>query len=160
ETSITYLTAQTKAGARVIQIFASWGGALNKADYKYYLAPGMKRTISAVKAQNVPEIIFGVGDSHLATEWDKLGSDVLALDWRMSIAEVRELGITKALQVNLDPAILLSDLSIIEERAKKIVEEGNRTGHIFNLGHGVFPEVSPDVLKRLTELVHTHSKGL
>lgn len=160
ETSITYLTAQIKAGASVIQIFDSWGGALNKADYNYYLAPGMKRIISAVKAQNVPVIIFGVGASHLATEWDKLGSDVLGLDWRMSITEARDLGITRALQGNLDPALLLSDWSIIEERAKKIVEEGNRTGHIFNLGHGVFPEVSPDVLKRLTELVHTHSKGL
>ncbi len=157
--SIVYLKAQVESGAKIIQIFDSWAGALDKRDYEYYLGNSMRRIISETKKLGVPVILFGIGASHLLKEWDTLGSDVLGLDWRTSIKEARDMGITKALQGNLDPALLLSDWKIIERRAKEILDQGQNKGHIFNLGHGVFPDVKPETLKRLTEFVHTYSKG-
>ena len=158
--SIIYLKAQVDAGAKMIQIFDSWAGALNKEDYEYYLGNSMRRLISETKKLGVPVTIFGIGASHLLKEWDTLGSDVIGLDWRTSIKEAREMGINKSLQGNLDPAILLAEWDVIEKYASQILDQGQNKGHIFNLGHGVFPEVNPDTLKRLTEFVHNYSKGL
>lgn len=158
--TIRYLDAQVDSGASIIQIFDSWGGALNKADYHHYLSPSINKIVKAVKQRGVPVIIFGIGASHLVTEWNTLDVDVIGLDWRMSIDEARAAGVKKALQGNLDPALLLSDWDIIQQYAEEIVRQGNRTGHIFNLGHGVFPEVEPDTLKKLTEFVHNYSKGM
>lgn len=160
EMSITYLDAQIESGASVIQIFDSWGGAMSKSVYAENLSPYMNRIAAHVRSKGVPVIVFGIGASHLIPEWNTLDVDVIGLDWRTSINEAREMGVKKALQGNLEPALLLTDWEIIEAKAKEIVTQGNRTGHIFNLGHGVFPEVNPDTLKRLTELVHTYSKGL
>ncbi|MDK6863545.1 uroporphyrinogen decarboxylase [Nosocomiicoccus ampullae] len=158
--SIIYLKAQVDAGAKMIQIFDSWAGALNKEDYEYYLGNSMRRLISETKKLGVPVTIFGIGANHLLKEWDTLGSDVIGLDWRTSIKEAREMGINKSLQGNLDPAILLAEWDVIEKYASQILDQGQNKGHIFNLGHGVFPEVNPDTLKRLTEFVHNYSKGL
>jgi uroporphyrinogen decarboxylase len=160
EMSITYLDAQIESGASVIQIFDSWGGAMSKSVYAENLSPYMNRIAAHVRSKGVPVIVFGIGASHLIPEWNTLDVDVIGLDWRTSINEAREMGVKKALQGNLEPALLLTDWEIIEAKAKEIVSQGNRTGHIFNLGHGVFPEVNPDTLKRLTEFVHTYSKGL
>ena len=92
-------------------------------------------------------------------EWNDLPVDVIGLDWRTSIVEARELGVTKVLQGNLDPTILLADWEIIEERTKAILDQGMADGkHVFNLGHGVTPDVEPATLKRLTDLVHTYSR--
>ena len=159
EMSIRYLGAQVDSGAKLIQIFDSWGGALSKEDYAYYLSPSMDRIIRAVQEKGVPVIVFGIGASHLIPEWNKLSMDVMGLDWRTSINEAREMGVKKALQGNLDPALLLADWSVIEARAKDILDQGNNEGHIFNLGHGVFPAIEPDTLKRLTAFVHEYSKG-
>lgn len=102
--------------------------------------------------------MHGVGASHLALEWNDLPLDVVGLDWRLSIKEAREKGITKAIQGNLDPAILLAPWNVIEARAKEILDQGiKQDGFIFNLGHGVFPEVDPAVLKRLTSFIHEYS---
>ncbi len=160
EMSITYLNAQVDSGAGIIQIFDSWGGALSSHVYRENISPYINRIVNHVKSKGVPVIIFGIGASHLVPEWNTLDVDVIGLDWRMSIDEARQSGVTKALQGNLEPALLLTEWDIIETKAKEIVTQGNRTGHIFNLGHGVFPEVNPDTLKRLTELVHNYSKGL
>ncbi|MCT2535584.1 uroporphyrinogen decarboxylase [Aquibacillus koreensis] len=157
---ITYVKAQVNAGAQAIQIFDSWVGTLNVPDYRMFIKPVMDRIFTELKQEvDVPLIMFGVGARHLIMEWNDLPVDVLGLDWRMSITEARELGITKTLQGNLDPAILLSDWSVIEERAKAILDEGmNQPGHVFNLGHGVTPEINPETLKRLTSFVHYYSK--
>ncbi|SDJ43587.1 uroporphyrinogen decarboxylase [Salimicrobium halophilum] len=156
---ITYVKSQIKAGARAIQIFDSWGGALHAPDYRKYIKPSMDRIFRELRNENVPLILFGVGARHLITEWDDLPIDVLGLDWRTSIKEARDLGVKKPLQGNLDPAVLLSDWEVIEERAKAIIDEGKQYGpHIFNLGHGVTPEIEPETLKKLTTLIHTYSK--
>ncbi|WP_342526069.1 uroporphyrinogen decarboxylase [Chryseomicrobium sp. FSL W7-1435] len=155
------IKAQVQAGASAIQIFDSWVGALNVADYRLYIKPVMTRIFTELRETGVPLITFGVGASHLANEWHDLPVDVVGLDWRLSIEEARQRGIHKTVQGNLDPSYLLGSWEEIEKRAKQIVEQGvAHPGHIFNLGHGVFPEVDPDVLKRLTDLVHSYSREL
>lgn len=156
--TIIYIKSQIKAGAKAIQIFDSWVGALNVQDYRYFIKPTMERIFSSLKEDNVPLIMFGVGASHLALEWNDLPLDVVGLDWRLPIIEARRLGVNKAIQGNLDPAILLAPWDVIEERAKAIIDQGmDKPGYIFNLGHGVFPQVNPETLKKLTAFVHEYS---
>ncbi|MFD1863302.1 uroporphyrinogen decarboxylase [Planococcus chinensis] len=158
DTIIPYVKAQIKAGAKVIQIFDSWVGALNVEDYRIFIKPVMERIFAELRTEGVPLIIFGVGASHLAKEWHDLPVDVVGLDWRLPISEARAMGLTKTLQGNFDPSYLLADWPIIEERVKAILDMGmQQDGYIFNLGHGVFPEVNPDTLKRLTSFVHEYS---
>jgi uroporphyrinogen decarboxylase len=158
--TITYVKSQIAAGAKAIQIFDSWVGALNVADYRQYIKPVMHRIFTELRGEGVPLIMFGVGASHLALEWHDLPLDVVGLDWRLPIMNARELGITKAVQGNLDPAILLAPWEVIEERAKEILDQGmQQDGYIFNLGHGVFPSVKPETLKRLTTFIHEYSKN-
>ncbi|WP_277678512.1 uroporphyrinogen decarboxylase [Gracilibacillus dipsosauri] len=157
--TITYVNAQIQAGAQAIQIFDSWVGALNVADYRTYIKPIMQHIFTELRKNNVPLILFGVGASHLVKEWNDLPVDVLGLDWRLSIREARSLDVTKALQGNLDPAFLLSDWATVEKKVKEIIDEGKQyPSHVFNLGHGVTPEINPDRLKKLTEFIHTYSK--
>ncbi|WP_449539357.1 uroporphyrinogen decarboxylase [Ferdinandcohnia sp. Marseille-Q9671] len=158
--TITYVKSQIAAGAKAIQIFDSWVGALNVADYRHYIKPVMHRIFTELRGEGVPLIMFGVGASHLALEWHDLPLDVVGLDWRLPIINARELGITKAVQGNLDPAILLAPWEVIEARAKEILDQGmQQDGYIFNLGHGVFPSVKPETLKRLTTFIHEYSKN-
>ena len=158
---ITYVKAQIQAGASAIQIFDSWVGTLNVVDYRQFIKPIMKKIFSELKAENIPLIMHGVGASHLALEWNDLPIDVVGLDWRLPIKEAREMGITKTVQGNLDPAVLLAPWDVIEERAKEIIQQGiEQPGFIFNLGHGVFPDVDPAVLKRLTAFIHDYSGEL
>lgn len=158
EMIVTYVKSQIKAGAKAIQIFDSWVGALNVEDYRMYIKPIMNKIFSALKKEEAPFIMFGVGASHLALEWNDLPLDVIGLDWRLPIHEAREWGIQKTIQGNLDPAILLAPWEVIEEKAKIVLDQGmEQNGYIFNLGHGVFPQVNPDVLKRLTAFIHDYS---
>ncbi|HCY7176282.1 TPA: uroporphyrinogen decarboxylase [Staphylococcus aureus] len=160
DVSVKYVTAQVEAGAELIQIFDSWVGALNVEDYRRYIKPHMIRLISEVKEKHdVPVILFGVGASHLINEWNDLPIDVLGLDWRTSINQAQQLGVTKTLQGNLDPSILLAPWNVIEERLKPILDQGMENGkHIFNLGHGVFPEVQPETLRKVSGFVHTYTQ--
>ncbi|WP_182200130.1 uroporphyrinogen decarboxylase [Paraliobacillus salinarum] len=156
--TITYAQAQVRAGAQAIQIFDSWVGALSVSDYRTFIKPVMNRIFTTLQQEGVPLILFGVGASHLIHEWNDLPVDVIGLDWRMSINEARGMGISKTLQGNLDPAILLSDWNTIETRTKSIIDQGKQhPSHVFNLGHGVTPEIMPETLKRLTQLIHSYS---
>ena len=157
---IADISAQVEAGAKAIQIFDSWVGALNVEDYRVFIKPVMTRIFGELRKLNVPLIQFGVGASHLVNEWHDLPIDVVGLDWRLPIREAGARGVTKAVQGNLDPTLLLADWSVLEARAKDIIDQGiaHEGGHIFNLGHGVFPEVDPAVLKRLTTFIHDYSR--
>ncbi|WP_338780890.1 uroporphyrinogen decarboxylase [Metabacillus sp. FJAT-52054] len=158
DTMITYVESQVKAGAKAIQIFDSWVGALNVQDYRTFIKPVMNRIFTSLAPLNVPLIMFGVGASHLAKEWHDLPLDVVGLDWRLPINEARAMGLTKTLQGNLDPAILLAPWHVIEERLKEILDEGMKSdSYVFNLGHGVFPEVQPATLKKVASFVHEYS---
>lgn len=156
---IVDIRAQIAAGAKAVQVFDSWVGALNVADYRQYIKPVMTRIFTVLRGEGVPMILFGVGASHLAKDWHDLPVDVVGLDWRLPIAEAGKMGITKPVQGNLDPTLLLADWSVLEANAKEIIDQGlaHGGGHIFNLGHGVFPEVNPDTLKRLTAFIHEYS---
>lgn len=155
---ITYVKAQINAGVSAIQIFDSWVGTLNVEDYRKYIKPIMNRIFSYLREENVPLIMHGVGARHLALEWNDLPIDVVGLDWRLPIKEAREMGIQKAVQGNLDPSYLLAPWEVIEDKAKQILDQGmEQPGFIFNLGHGVFPEVNPDTLKKLTAFIHEYS---
>lgn len=119
----------------------------------------MTRIFAELQNEEVPLIMFGVGASHLLLEWNDLPLDVIGLDWRTSIKEARELGVTKVLQGNLDPAILLADWDTIEARTKEILDQSMEDGHhVFNLGHGVTPDINPETLRRLSDLIHSYSK--
>ncbi len=156
---ITYVQAQVKAGVSAIQIFDSWVGSLHASDYRVFIKPVMERIFTELRKEKVPLILFGVGARHLLLEWNDLPVDVIGLDWRTSVTEARALGVTKVLQGNLDPAILLADWETIETRTKAILDEGKASGgHVFNLGHGVTPDIKPETLKKLTALIHSYSK--
>ncbi|GIN98476.1 uroporphyrinogen decarboxylase [Siminovitchia terrae] len=156
--TVVYLKAQIQAGASAVQLFDSWVGALSRADYRTFIKPVMEKIFTELKNENVPLIMHGVGASHLALEWNDLPLDVVGLDWRLPIADARKLGVTKAVQGNLDPAVLISSWDVIEERAKEIIDQGiEKPGFVFNLGHGVFPEIKPETLKKLTAFVHEYS---
>src|SRR5699024_3587177 len=120
--------------------------------------PVMSPIFTALQSENVPLILFGIHARHLLLEWNDLDVDVIGLDWRTSIEEARALGVTKDLQGNLDPSILLTDWELIEARTNAIMDQGMNDGnHVFNLGHGVTPDAQPDTLKRLTEFIHSYS---
>ncbi|AHA29008.1 uroporphyrinogen decarboxylase [Exiguobacterium sp. Leaf187] len=156
---IDYIKSQVDAGIQAFQIFDSWVGTTSRKDYVRYIKPTMERIFTELKDTGVPMIMFGVGASHLAEEWHSLPLDVVGLDWRLSIDEARERGLTKPVQGNLDPSYLLAPWDILEAKTKEILDMGmKQPGFIFNLGHGIFPEVDPEVLKRLTAFIHDYSK--
>ena len=143
-----YVTAQVEAGADVIQVFDSWVGALSAADYAEYVEPYSARILAAVDA---PTIHFGTGATEpLLESIVRAGGDVIGVDWRLPLAAVPE---DRAVQGNLDPAVLLAPWEHLERAALDVLAQGAGRSHVFNLGHGVLPQTDPDVLTRLTALV-------
>ena len=151
-----FLRVQASAGASVVQLFDSWVGALPVADYVRFVQPHSAVALAAVADLGVPRIHFGVGTGELLPAMGAAGAEVVGVDFRVSLTEaVARLGPAYAVQGNLDPALLFAPWDVIEARVREIVAEGVAApGHIFNLGHGVLPEVDPDVLTRITALVH------
>jgi uroporphyrinogen decarboxylase len=118
--------------------------------------PHSSRILRAV--HGVPKIHFGVGTAELLPAMREAGADVVGVDWRLPLDEaVRRLGSpAPVVQGNLDPAVLLADLDVVEREVRRVVAEGRAAaGHIVNLGHGVLPNTDPDVLTRVVELVHS-----
>jgi uroporphyrinogen decarboxylase len=157
EITATFLRAQVAAGVDAVQLFDSWAGALSLRDYREYVLPHSARVLRGLADAGVPRIHFGVGTGELLGAMAEAGADVVGVDWRVPLDEAaRRIGGAKAVQGNLDPAVLFADAASIEAEARRIADEGRRApGHVFNLGHGVLPETDPDVLTRLVELVHT-----
>ena len=157
--TIGFLQVQVAAGASAVQLFDSWAGSLSLDDYRSAVLPYSKRIFVALADSGVPRIHFGVNTGELLGVMGEAGADVVGVDWRVPLDEaVSRVEPGKALQGNLDPAILMAPWPVIEQRARQVLERGRTAeGHIFNLGHGVLPQTDPDVLARLTELVHTAS---
>ncbi|MFD0694128.1 uroporphyrinogen decarboxylase [Paenibacillus sp. GCM10027628] len=157
---ITYLRSHIAAGAKAVQVFDSWVGALSPADFQLYVLPTMTRIFKELSDLKEPKIYFpGVSSGELLPYLTHLQADVIGLDWRIPINEGRRrVGERFAVQGNLDPYVLTAPMSIIEKQAKEIIDEGiERPGYIFNLGHGLFPEASLEKLKELTTFIHTYS---
>jgi uroporphyrinogen decarboxylase len=108
----------------------------------------------------VPTVHFGVGTGELLGLLGEAGADVVGVDWRVPLDEAtRRVGAARALQGNLDPALLLADWPVVETEVLRVLAEGRAApGHVFNLGHGVLPETDPTVLTRVVELVHSVSR--
>ena len=154
-----FLRVQVDAGATAVQLFDSWAGAVGPDDYRAAVLPHSKRILAALDGLDVPRIHFGVGTGELLGELGEAGADVVGVDWRVGLDEAaHRVEPGKALQGNLDPAILLAPWPVIEERVNRVLVEGRvAEGHVFNLGHGVLPQTDPDVLARVTDLVHAES---
>jgi uroporphyrinogen decarboxylase len=153
--SAQFLRVQVHSGARVVQLFDSWAGALSAADYRTYVLPHSSAVLSGIADLGVPRIHFGVGTGELLTLMGAAGADVVGVDWRVPLDEAARRVPGKALQGNLDPAVLGAPWPVVEREVRRVVTEGRAaSGHVFNLGHGVPPSADPDVLARVVETVH------
>lgn len=153
--AVTSLRIQIEAGARAVQLFDSWAGALSPADYRRFVLPASRHIFDGVAELGAPRIHFGVGTAALLELMAEAGADVVGIDWRVPLNEARRrLGPHYALQGNLDPAVCLAPWPVVEAEARRVLAEaGPGPGHIFNLGHGVLPQTQPQVLERLAALV-------
>jgi uroporphyrinogen decarboxylase len=152
---ILYLNQQITAGADAIQLFDSWVGCLSASDFRKFVMPYNHEILAAIKTKGVPRIVFGTDTAAILPDFADSECEVVGLDWRIDLSRARQLLPHKALQGNLDPAVLASDWKIVESATHDTLSSlSDRTGYIFNLGHGVWKEANPDILKRLVEYVH------
>ena len=154
-----FLRVQVDAGAAAVQLFDSWVGVLSPDDYLSAVLPHSRRIFDAIAGLGVPRIHFGVGTGELLRLMGEAGADVVGVDWRVGLDEAaRRVEAGKALQGNLDPAVLLAPWPVIEQRVRQVLAQGRvAEGHVFNLGHGVLPQTDPGALTRVTDLVHEAS---
>ncbi len=155
-----YLVAQIDAGAQAIQLFDTWAGILSPADYREFALPYVQRLVQSLADRGVPRIYFALNSAHLLDEVRECGADVIGIDWRTPLTVATErLGPGFALQGNLDPCVLLGPPDEIERRAIQVLEDGAAApGHIFNLGHGILPNVPVEHAQRLVEAVQRYSR--
>jgi uroporphyrinogen decarboxylase len=157
--AIASLLAQIEAGASAIQLFDSWAGALSPDVYEELVMPASAKVFAAIEATGVPRIHFGVGTGELLGLMGEAGADVVGVDWRVPLDVARTRVPGKAVQGNLDPAICLAPWDVVAERTRDVLRRNaGRPGHIFNLGHGVLPELDPGVLAQVVDLVHEEGR--
>ena len=156
-----YLRAQAAAGAQALMLFESWAGLLAPRQFEHFALPAVRRTMAALRSTGVPLIYYVNQGSALMQSVSDLDVDVIGVDWRSPLRQVREiLGAGKAIQGNLDPAALFAPGEELKRHARAVLESaGPAPGHIFNLGHGIWPETSPDAVARLVDYVHEASSG-
>jgi uroporphyrinogen decarboxylase len=153
-----YLLAQVEAGAQAIQLFDSWVGVVSPADWEEFVLPPTAALVKAVRATGVPVIYFPNGATTLLDRVAAVGADVYGIDWRLPLDEARARlargGATNAaVQGNLDPALLLGPPERIRAQAAEVIRQGGRRGHVFNLGHGIYPETPIDSVQALVDAV-------
>lgn len=156
-TSVTelYVQGQVEAGADVIQLFDSWLGLLGSEAYRELVQPYTARIFAALKGRT-RSIHFSTGTVQLLVDIRDADPDMVSVDWRLPLAQAWEIvGPGKGIQGNLDPTMLMAPWDVVKDSAEKILDQaGGRSGHVFNLGHGILPQTDPDQLARLVELVH------
>jgi len=157
--TLAFLRTQIEAGVSAVQLFDSWAGALSEADYREHVLPHSARVLAGLSDAGVPRIHFGVGTAVLLRAMGEAGADVVGVDWRTPLDQATGIvGPERALQGNLDPAILFAGWEVVRREADRVLAQGRAApGHVFNLGHGVMPETDPDVLTRLVAHVHEAS---
>ena len=146
---------QVSQGARAIQVFDSWVGALGPDDYVRYVAPYSRALIERIRSTGVPVIHFGTGAAGFFKELHAAGGDVLGVDSRINIDQAwMDISYRSAVQGNLDPAALLAPLAELKARVLELLKRtGSRPGHIFNLGHGILPETPVESVKAVVQIV-------
>ena len=159
-----HLNAQIEAGVQVVMIFDTWGGMLDTANYEAFSLHYVKKIIAGLKPnanqEKVPVILFTKGGGQWLEMMAQSGSDALGVDWNITLQEARaRVGQQVALQGNLNPSILLSSPEIIRDEVQKVLTSfGPGAGHIFNLGHGITPDVPPEHVAVLVDAVHEFSR--
>ncbi len=156
--SLAALRAQVAAGAKAVQLFDSWAGILDLADYRMFAMPYAAKVLNGLDDLGVPRIHFGVGTGELLGSMGEAGADVVGVDWRLDLRTARlRVGAGRGLQGNFDPVLLQAPWATVEARVRSIVDAGREVGpgHVFNLGHGVLPSTDPAVLTRIVELVRS-----
>lgn len=166
DVSIAYLRGQVEAGAQALQLFDTWGGLLSVERWNALARPPLEKILTALRG-TVPLTYFVQGASHLLPAAATLPVDVLSVDWRQPLSEVRKIaggtsarGMAsriKALQGNLDPAALLGPPEEIRTATERVIREGLGGGHIVNLGHGILPMTSPDHARVFIDTVKERS---
>ncbi|MBI4728095.1 MAG: uroporphyrinogen decarboxylase [Acidobacteria bacterium] len=158
-TVLALLRAQVAAGAQAVQLFDSWVGDLDPGDYERFVLPWVSRIFEELAPLGVPRIHFGVGTGELLALMRAAGADVVGVDWRVPLDRAWDrVGRDAAVQGNLDPAVCLAPWDAVERKALEVLRRADgRPGHVFNLGHGVFPQTPPETLERLVDLVHSRT---
>ena len=156
-----YLVAQVEAGVDCVQVFDSWVGALNAADYREFILPHTKKIFDRVAPLGVPTIHFGVGTGSILDLLREAGGDVIGADWRTPLDEAWErIGPDRGIQGNLDPTLLLGPLDRVFAATDDVLERaGGRPGHIFNLGHGILPSTPLEHVQALARYVHQQTRA-
>lgn len=160
---IAYLAAQRAAGAQALQVFDTWGGVLSPRLYREFSLRYMARIAAELDrgqgAENTPLILFGKGNAAYLEELASTGAEALGVDWLVDLGEARaRTGGRVALQGNLDPITLYADADTIRREVATTLESyGHGPGHVFNLGHGVSPDMNPELVRVLVDAVHEHS---
>jgi uroporphyrinogen decarboxylase len=151
-----YLRAQAEAGAQALMLFESWAGLLAVKEYRRFALPAVERTVKALRDLDVPLIYYANQGSALMQAVAELDVDVVGVDWRSALSVNRKiLGASKAVQGNLDPAALFASPADLRVEVDAVLAEaGGAPGHIFNLGHGIWPDTDPDAVARLIDQVH------
>ena len=155
----SYLNAQIRAGAQVVQLFDTWAGALSPSDYEEFVLPYSRKVFQGLPP-DVPNIHFATGTAGFLELIKEAGGSIIGVDGRIDLGEAwKRLGYTVGIQGNLDPVILLASAERIEGAVKEILDAaGGRPGHIFNLGHGVLPQTPPEHARAMVEAVHRLSR--
>ncbi|MBI5668066.1 MAG: uroporphyrinogen decarboxylase [Chloroflexi bacterium] len=154
-----YLLAQARAGAQALQLFDSWVGELSPSDYECYVMPYSRRAMEIARPGGVPIIHFGTNTSGMLELIRDAGGDIIGVDWRINLNDAWErLGSDVAVQGNLDPVALFAPWPALQNRARQVLDQaGGRSGHIFNLGHGILPNTPVDNVRRLVDFVHEYT---
>jgi uroporphyrinogen decarboxylase len=154
-----YLRAQAAAGAQALMLFESWAGLLAPREFERFALRAVQRTVTALRDTGVPLIYYVNQGSALMESVADLDVEVIGVDWRSPLGVVRrKLGPGKAVQGNLDPAALFASPEELRAHASRVLDEAaGAGGHIFNLGHGIWPETDPDAVARLIDYVHERS---
>ncbi len=157
-----YLSAKIESGVNAVQIFDTWGGLLSENDFREFSLAYMQRVISQLKRTNQPVIVFAKGVHHSLNLMAGSGADMIGLDWTMDLGSVRkQIGKKVSLQGNLDPTVLYGDENFIRSEAVKVLNSfGSGSGHVFNLGHGILPDIAPENAKALVNIVHEESRKM
>ncbi len=164
DTVIDYLNAQIEAGADSVMIFDTWGGLLNKQCYEDFSLQYMTKIVDSLhrnyEGKTIPVTLFTKGGSAWLEQIATSGCDGIGLDWTIELGEAeRRVGKQVALQGNLDPSVLYASPEVIVSEVNKVLDQfKGKTGHVFNLGHGIAPDVNPENMKILVDAVHAYSK--
>ncbi len=149
-----YLLAQAEAGADAVQIFDSWAGVLSLEDWETLIRPHLTSLLDAVGKAGVPRILFVQNAPHLIDAYASLPAEVLAVDWRVSLSALQRRYAGRAVQGNIDPAVLLAGPDATRNAAERLLASVDPLGHIVNLGHGILPATPIESVEALIEAVH------